>query len=199
MRPRWFYDDGCEVPHTEILNLQPSDTFRYPLKMLRESLVESWAKAYRNGKKSNALGKVGKKWLSAWEEKAAQAGWNRDRIDAEVERVKKQARKEVADLFSGYTNSNDKSSRIKVDYDGSYPNLCSGDLLVTIDGKTWEFPPYCLKSGGRVWFDDDWEDHVEEGDWEIKEWPEGFPEDLKADALAVVNEVIPHGCCGGCV
>lgn len=199
MRPRWFYSDGCEVPHTEILNLQPSDTFRYPLKMLRESLVESWAKAYRNGKKSNALGKAGKKWLSAWEERATQAGWSRDRIDAEVERVKNQAREEVADLFSGYTNSDDKSARIKVDYDGEYPCLCHGHLVVMIDGVEWDFGNFSLISGGSVWFDDEGGEHVENGDWEMIEWPEGFPEDLKADTLAVVNEVIPHGCCGGCV
>ena len=88
---------------------------------------------------------------------------------------------------------------IKVDYNGSYPNLCSGKLIVTIDGKTWEFPDYCLSSNGHVWFDKEWNEHVESGDWNVRKWPERFPEEIKSDVLDKINSVIPHGCCGGCV
>lgn len=88
---------------------------------------------------------------------------------------------------------------IKIEYDGKYPCLCYGHLVVTIDGVVWDFGYNSLRSGGSVWFDEDSEDHVEKGEWDIGEWPEGFPEEYKVDVLEKVNEEIPHGCCGGCV
>ena len=88
---------------------------------------------------------------------------------------------------------------IKIEYDGKYPNLCRGNLIVKINGQTIQFPEYCLVSGGSVWFDDEWNDNVEEGPWSIGEWPENFPEELKTAVLDAINEQIPHGCCGGCV
>lgn len=89
--------------------------------------------------------------------------------------------------------------KIKIEYSGGYPNLCSGILAVVVDGKRWRFPDYCLSSGGSVWFDDDWNEHVEEGPWSISEYPEGFPKELKDAVEEAVNEQVPHGCCGGCV
>lgn len=90
-------------------------------------------------------------------------------------------------------------SNIKIEYNGEYPCLCHGHLVVTIDGVVWDFGDFSLSSGGCVWFDDDWGEHVEEGDWDIIEWPEGFPEELKEEVLNAINLEIPHGCCGGCV
>ena len=90
-------------------------------------------------------------------------------------------------------------SNIKIEYDGDYPNLCSGQLVVYIEDKQWVFPSHCLSSGGNVWFDDDWCEHVESGEWCISEWPEEFPEDLKPLVEQLVNDEIPFGCCGGCV
>jgi len=89
--------------------------------------------------------------------------------------------------------------KIDVIYDGAYPNLCAGNLVVVINGTRWDFPPYCLDSGGSVWFDDEWCEHVESGPWSISGWPEGFPEELRAITVDAVNEKIPWGCCGGCV
>lgn len=86
-----------------------------------------------------------------------------------------------------------------VSYDGSYPNLCSGTLILSVDGTEWKFPEYCLSSGGSVWFDDDSNEHIEGGEWSIREWPDGFPEDAKDMAVQIVNENVPFGCCGGCV
>ena len=88
---------------------------------------------------------------------------------------------------------------IQISYDGEYPNLCSGKLIVYIDGKSWEFPDYCLVSGGSVWFDNDWCEHVEKGPWSIEEWPDGFPDEMKQPVECAVNSSIPLGCCGGCV
>ena len=86
-----------------------------------------------------------------------------------------------------------------VSYDGDYPNLCSGELVMRLNGEPIKFPEYCLVSGGSVWFDDDWMDHVEQGEWRISNYPENFPEYLKPKATELVNENIRQGCCGGCV
>lgn len=86
-----------------------------------------------------------------------------------------------------------------VSYSGRYPCLCHGQLILRVDGVEWEFGITALSSGGNVWFDDGWSEHVDEGDWIITSWPDGFPEDAKERALDVVNASVEHGCCGGCV
>lgn len=90
-------------------------------------------------------------------------------------------------------------AKIEVKYDGSYPNLCSGKLILTIDGKEWIFPNCCLGSGGSVSFDDEWYECVTSGEWTITEYPKDFPEELKQAAEDAVNENVSWGCCGGCV
>ena len=84
-----------------------------------------------------------------------------------------------------------------ISYSGKYPNLCSGKLTVIVDGKEWVIDG--LVSGGSVSFTDKWEEIVEEGEWGISNWPKGFPEEAKAVVEFLVNEKVPHGCCGGCV
>lgn len=86
-----------------------------------------------------------------------------------------------------------------ISYDGSYPNLCSGQLKVSVDGKEWVFPSYCMSSGGSVWFDKDWSEHVEDGPWSIHDWPDGYPEEAKEKTIDMINEEVSWGCCGGCV
>lgn len=88
---------------------------------------------------------------------------------------------------------------IRIEYDGIYPNLCSGTLIVYVGEKRWKFPECCLDSGGSVTFDEKWNGNVEEGPWDIDEWPDGFPEELKETVLEMINDEIPFGCCGGCV
>lgn len=90
---------------------------------------------------------------------------------------------------------------IKIEYDGEFPNLCSGHLKVCVDGKMYDFGRYALSSGGNVWFDDKWDEHVESGDWVLNkdEIPENFPKELLPELLEKINSEIPHGCCGGCV
>ena len=83
-------------------------------------------------------------------------------------------------------------------YDGSYPNLCSGTLIVATNGKVFTFPRHSLMSGGSVTFDENWgETNI--GDWEVREWPDDYPEDLKDDTIQMINAEIPQGCCGGCL
>ena len=84
-------------------------------------------------------------------------------------------------------------------YDGAWPNLCSGTLVMAVNGKLYTFASHALSSGGSVSFDEEWQEDVTDGEWGVNEWPEGFPEDCKNDALDCINSSIPWGCCGGCV
>lgn len=86
-----------------------------------------------------------------------------------------------------------------VSYDGEWPNLCRGTLIISVDEEEIEFPSYCLDSGGSVGFDDGWNAHVDEGKWDITDWPKDFPEELKPYVIRLVNKNVPWGCCGGCV
>lgn len=86
-----------------------------------------------------------------------------------------------------------------VSYDGGYPNLCSGVLVLRLDGNLIRFKSHALSSGGSVWFDEHWSEHVEDGPWSISKFPTNFPEELKAEAVRLVNENVRCGCCGGCV
>lgn len=83
-----------------------------------------------------------------------------------------------------------------VSYDGAYPNLCSGNLVLNIDGNDITFPKYCLSSGGSVRFDSNWDEH---GEWSVYEWPDEVPPELHDECLAVINDNISWGCCGGCI
>jgi hypothetical protein len=86
-----------------------------------------------------------------------------------------------------------------VSYDGDFPNLCSGKLIMSIDGKSIEFPDYCLRTGGSAYIDDNGNEIIENGEWDIIKYPENFPECLKKEAIELVNKKIQHGCCGGCI
>ena len=68
-----------------------------------------------------------------------------------------------------------------------------------LGGVELTFPSHCLHSGGSAGFDEEWNDHVEDGPWSISDWPEGFPESLKEKAEELVNENVSYGCCGGCL
>lgn len=83
-----------------------------------------------------------------------------------------------------------------VSYSGEFPNACSGELILRIEGKEVSLGN-CLCSGGHVWFDDDWWEHIEDGPWSVNV-PKEFAR--YADEITkVVNDNVPWGCCGGCV
>lgn len=84
-----------------------------------------------------------------------------------------------------------------VSYNGAYPNLCSGKLILNIDGNDIEFPDFCMHSGGTVWFDKNWNEHVEYGDWRV-DVPEEYTH-LADEIEKCVNDNVPCGCCGGCI
>lgn len=86
-----------------------------------------------------------------------------------------------------------------VSYDGDWPNLCRGTLVVEKDGKQYSMKKVQV-SGGHVWFSEDWEEHVETGRWALN--TNVVPPELQGDLReleALVNDEIPWGCCGGCV
>lgn len=83
-----------------------------------------------------------------------------------------------------------------VDYNGCYPNACSGTLTLLVNGEKVVLH-HALCSGGSVWFDDDWCEHIEDGPWSVD-----VPKELEkysAEITEVVNENVSWGCCGGCV
>lgn len=107
-----------------------------------------------------------------------------------------------------------------ISYDGEYPNLCFGTLVVKIDGVETSFGPGFLwerekkagkappeypkfwTSGGGVAFDEDWSEIVSSGDWELMFDEKDYPPEIAAampELIRVFNENVPPGCCGGCV
>lgn len=96
-----------------------------------------------------------------------------------------------------------------VSYDGSYPCLCYGVLVLEVNGKQLAFGgdeyPRFWTSGGSVSFDEDWNEEVLVGDWcwFTSEYDEKMlPKDIienKDFVMELFNSNVPQGCCGGCV
>lgn len=84
-----------------------------------------------------------------------------------------------------------------VSYDGKWPNLCSGTLILKINGKEIVFPKYCMCSGGSAGFTGDWEAVVTKGPWTVDVPDELL--DYKEKIEEAVNDNVPWGCCGGCI
>jgi hypothetical protein len=78
-----------------------------------------------------------------------------------------------------------------VSYDGKFPHLCGGELVLAVDGIDYTFSRFALMSGGF---------ERTKGPWSVEDgyWPDGFPEEAKAESLRLINAKIEHGCCGGC-
>lgn len=92
-----------------------------------------------------------------------------------------------------------KKNRVKfIDYNGDYPNLCSGVLRIEINGEEF-YLSNILRSGGTCGMDNDWEDYVIHGAWEVD--LECYPElkEFENEIIEVVNKNVPQGCCGGCI
>lgn len=94
-----------------------------------------------------------------------------------------------------------------VSYDAPRYSRCMGVLTLEIDGERKTFGldgcdyPAFWTTGGRVWFDKDWGEHVERGEW-LFDPPTGFPKKFvkeSATLVDIMNENVAWGCCGGCV
>ncbi len=98
-----------------------------------------------------------------------------------------------------------------VSYDGSWPNLCSGDLTLEVDGvkKVFGYNNDLSRfwySGGSTWFDEEWSGYVSDGDWvfdEYDELPDKMKEEFTESEYEIIKELfqdnVPNGCCGGCL
>lgn len=94
-----------------------------------------------------------------------------------------------------YANKQVGETFVEIEYEGHDYALCCGTLVVRLNGVSYEGG---LTSGGRVWFDDNWSDHVETGPWTVR-MNDDFPKEFTETVTELVNSVVPWGCCGGCV
>ena len=90
-----------------------------------------------------------------------------------------------------------------INYDGKWPNLCSGRLNVMLGGKLYKFGSNVIRSGGscRCEFNTN-ENYVTKGEWHWSgglKVPVGFPKERLPELLMLINDKVPHGCCGGCI
>ena len=88
-------------------------------------------------------------------------------------------------------------------FTGKYPNLCTGDLTLLIDGKEVTFGSagcdyrYFWVTGGSV---DCKSDSVSKGPWALSD--KYLPTHLKPfgqQLIDVFNNNVKQGCCGGCL
>lgn len=85
---------------------------------------------------------------------------------------------------------------IKIEYFKERPYaLCGSTVIINVDGERF---PIALISGGSVWFDENFSEHVEFGPWTVYDIPKKF-QHLKKEITDVVNKNISWGCCGGCI
>lgn len=92
----------------------------------------------------------------------------------------------------------------EIRYDGEYPCLCHGSLVIVIDGKEYDFGKYAIFTTGSCGFtDSSYENsYMNDGEWiwaEDRKLPEGWNTDWDKFVLWKINRDIPHGCCGGCL
>jgi len=97
---------------------------------------------------------------------------------------------------------------IKVEYDGSYPNACRGNLRVIEDGAIiFETEDYSFHSTGSVSFTEDWQEVVTRGslEWDNDEYNRflifASKHQSKNYILSEAEDIIEsvNVCCGGCV
>ena len=95
-----------------------------------------------------------------------------------------------------------------VSYDGEYPCLCYGTLILKVNGKNMKFGdkskyPQFWSSGGNISFDSEWNVRIKEGEWmwkcyEIDKLPSDIV-DNKEYVMELFNDNVQWGCCGGCI
>lgn len=110
---------------------------------------------------------------------------------------------------------NQNQNHIKfISYNGRYPCLCSGVLVLEIDGEEvkfgynsiWEnrqdnlLSPF-WSSGGSCGFTGGYaESFCQSGEWriDVNDIPEQYQK-YAHEIDEVFNENVPYGCCGGCL
>lgn len=82
-----------------------------------------------------------------------------------------------------------------ISYDGKFPNLCSGTLVLEVDGVERSAQYVLLSTGCINWR----EDTVIKDDWALSAHAPQWMRNREKEVLAVVNANVPKGCCGGCI
>ena len=99
-------------------------------------------------------------------------------------------------------DSKKKENNVKfISYDGKFPNMCSGTLILSIDGKKVTFGkngenPHFWYSG--VIFENP--NDYRKGTWQVNE--SFIPNEYlcyKKELKEIVRKYLPQGCCGGCL
>lgn len=101
-----------------------------------------------------------------------------------------------------------------ISYDGKFPYLCLGKLIIKIGGKEISFGftsgccgnetpadyPRFWSSGGGVYFSKDGDEFVDRGRWQFdkREFPKEYKEYFD-EICRLFEENVHQGCCGGCV
>lgn len=87
---------------------------------------------------------------------------------------------------------------IVVEYDGMYPNSCSGCLIIKEDEKEIYKKQHCCRSTGSCHFDKEWNEIVKDGElvWESEE-AEKFDGEIREAVRDKLSSV--RVCCGGCL
>ena len=98
-----------------------------------------------------------------------------------------------------------------VNYNGKFPNLCCGKLIVKIDGKEFSFDSdhedkstydSFWASSGCCSFNKEWGEILEKGPWKLMAFPDEYPEPIRSclnELIDLFNENVEQGCCGGCI
>lgn len=102
----------------------------------------------------------------------------------------------------------EKSNVEFVDYNGSFPTLCSGTLTLRIDRivytfgrKNDDYPNRFWRSGGTCGFRGKYDtEYTEQDEWIIdyNQIPDQFKK-YAEQIDRVFNENVEYGCCGGCL
>ena len=106
-------------------------------------------------------------------------------------------------------NDSDEFEHVKfISYSGKYPNLCSGRLVLEIDGEIiafsdnysektskdyepfWESGGCCCRSNNYAPRHDEWKINYDDIPTKFKKYAYEIDE--------VFNENVDYGCCGGC-
>lgn len=89
-----------------------------------------------------------------------------------------------------------------VSYNGKWPNLCRGALVVEKDNKQYSMENILI-SGGECGFSNNYRNsYINRGPWNInlKYLPKELNNDNDIRVLeSLINDNIDWGCCGGCL
>lgn len=91
-----------------------------------------------------------------------------------------------------------------IDYNGKWPCLCYGTLILEVNGKTYVFydEKYAQfwESGGNYYRTNSENEVITKNPWIIKK--NLLPEELREysqEIEDIFNKNVPFGCCGGCI